>query len=65
MAQIRYDWQKDEIFAIYNTPFLELVYQAATVHRQFHNPKQIQVCKLISIKTGGCPEDCGYCAGVS
>lgn len=62
MAQIRYDWQKDEIFAIYNTPFLELVYQAATVHRQFHNPKQIQVCKLISIKTGGCPEDCGYCA---
>ncbi|EFA72383.1 biotin synthase BioB [Cylindrospermopsis raciborskii CENA303] len=62
MAQIRYDWQKDEIFAIYNTPLLELVYQAATVHRQFHNPKQIQVCKLISIKTGGCPEDCGYCA---
>jgi biotin synthase len=62
MAQIRYNWQKDEILAIYNTPFLELVYQAATVHRQFHNPKQIQVCKLISIKTGGCPEDCGYCA---
>ncbi|GCL35441.1 biotin synthase [Sphaerospermopsis reniformis] len=59
---IRYNWQKDEILAIYNTPFLELVYQAATVHRQFHNPKQIQVCKLISIKTGGCPEDCGYCA---
>jgi biotin synthase len=59
---IRYDWQKDEILAIYNTPFLELVYQAASVHRQFHNPKQIQVCKLISIKTGGCPEDCGYCA---
>ncbi|QYX32485.1 biotin synthase BioB [Sphaerospermopsis torques-reginae] len=59
---IRYDWQKDEILAIYNTPFLELIYQAASVHRQFHNPKQIQVCKLISIKTGGCPEDCGYCA---
>lgn len=59
---IRYDWQKNEILDIYNTPFLELVYQAASVHRQFHNPKQIQVCKLISIKTGGCPEDCGYCA---
>ncbi|NET00176.1 MAG: biotin synthase BioB [Sphaerospermopsis sp. SIO1G1] len=59
---IRYDWQKDEILDIYNTPFLELVYQAASVHRQFHNPQQIQVCKLISIKTGGCPEDCGYCA---
>lgn len=60
--RIRYDWQKDEILAIYNTPFLELIYQAASMHRQFHDPKQIQVCKLISIKTGGCPEDCGYCA---
>jgi biotin synthase len=59
---IRYDWQQHEILAIYNTPFLELIYQAASVHRQFHDPKQIQVCKLISIKTGGCPEDCGYCA---
>jgi biotin synthase len=61
-VRIRYDWQKDEILAIYNTPFLELIYQAASMHRQFHDPKQIQVCKLISIKTGGCPEDCGYCA---
>lgn len=60
--RIRYDWQQDEILAIYNTPFLELIYQAASMHRQFHDPKQIQVCKLISIKTGGCPEDCGYCA---
>jgi biotin synthase len=59
---MRYDWQLEEIKAIYNTPLLELVYQAATVHRQYHNPKEIQVCKLISIKTGGCPEDCGYCA---
>ncbi|WP_353929681.1 biotin synthase BioB [Okeanomitos corallinicola TIOX110] len=59
---IRYDWQQDEILEIYNTPFLELVYQAASVHRQFHNSQQIQVCKLISIKTGGCPEDCSYCA---
>jgi biotin synthase len=59
---IRYDWQQAEILAIYNTPFLELIYQAASVHRQFHDPKQIQVCKLISIKTGGCPEDCSYCA---
>ncbi|MGJ5675634.1 MAG: biotin synthase BioB [Nostochopsis sp.] len=58
----RYDWQKSEIRAIYDTQFLELIYQAATVHRQYHNPKQIQVCKLISIKTGACPEDCSYCA---
>jgi biotin synthase len=59
---IRYDWQKAEIEAIYNTPFLELIYQAASVHRQYHDPKKIQVCKLISIKTGACPEDCSYCA---
>ncbi|MCX7595688.1 MAG: biotin synthase BioB [Fischerella sp.] len=59
---IRYDWQEAEIRAIYNTALLELIYQAASVHRQYHNPRQIQVCKLISIKTGGCPEDCSYCA---
>lgn len=59
---IRYDWQPTEILTIYNTPLLELIYQAASVHRQYHHPQQIQVCKLISIKTGGCPEDCGYCA---
>jgi len=61
-VEIRYDWQKEEIRAIYDTPFLDLIYQAASVHRQYHNPKQIQVCKLISIKTGACPEDCSYCA---
>ena len=60
--EIRYNWQKPEIHAIYNTPLLELIYQAASVHRQYHNPKKIQVCKLISIKTGACPEDCSYCA---
>lgn len=59
---IRYDWQEAEIQDIYNTPFLELIYQAATIHRQYHNSREIQVCKLISIKTGACPEDCGYCA---
>lgn len=59
---IRYDWQTAEIQAIYNTPFLELIYQAASVHRQYHDPTKIQVCKLISIKTGACPEDCSYCA---
>lgn len=62
MSGIRYDWQETEIRTIYNTPLLELIYQAASVHRQYHDPKQIQVCKLISIKTGGCPEDCSYCA---
>lgn len=59
---IRYDWHQAEIQAIYNTPLLELIYQAASIHRQYHDAKKIQVCKLISIKTGGCPEDCSYCA---
>ncbi|MGH8002398.1 MAG: biotin synthase BioB [Brasilonema sp.] len=59
---IRYDWQKSEIRDVYDTPLLDLIYQAASVHRQFHDSSKIQVCKLISIKTGGCPEDCSYCA---
>ncbi|MFQ4142943.1 biotin synthase BioB [Chlorogloeopsis sp. ULAP02] len=59
---IRYDWQETEIRAVYFTPLLELIYQAASIHRQYHDSKQIQVCKLVSIKTGGCPEDCSYCA---
>jgi len=59
---IRYDWQEAEIQEIYHRPLLELIYQAATVHRQSHDPAEMQVCKLISIKTGGCPEDCSYCA---
>lgn len=59
---IHYDWQEAEIRKIYNTPLLELIYQAASVHRQYHDPTKIQVCKLISIKTGACPEDCSYCA---
>ncbi|AFY35515.1 biotin synthase BioB [Calothrix sp. PCC 7507] len=62
MVGIRYDWQEAEIRKIHNTPLLELIYQAASVHRQYHDSKKIQVCKLISIKTGGCPEDCSYCA---
>ena len=58
---LRYDWTIKEIEAIYNLPFPELIFQAQTVHRQFHNPQEIQGCQLLSIKTGGCPEDCGYC----
>jgi len=58
----RWDWQVEQVQAIYEQPLLELVYQAATVHRQYHPQREIQVCRLVSIKTGGCPEDCGYCA---
>ncbi len=58
---IRTDWTKQEIEAIYNKPVLELIYEAATVHRQNNDPSEVQVCTLLSIKTGGCPEDCAYC----
>lgn len=61
MADIRTDWTIDEIESIYNTPLLELIYQAATVHREHHDTGEVQVCTLLSIKTGGCPEDCAYC----
>ncbi|KEO75738.1 biotin synthase BioB [Anditalea andensis] len=54
-------WSIDEIVEIYNTPLLNLIYDASTVHRLHHDPNKIQVSSLISIKTGGCPEDCGYC----
>ncbi|RUA17085.1 MAG: biotin synthase BioB [Flavobacteriia bacterium] len=57
----RHNWTKEEILEIYNKPFMELLYEAATVHRQYHDPNTVQVSTLLSIKTGGCPEDCGYC----
>lgn len=58
---LRHDWTKQEILEIYNKPFMELLYEAATVHRKHHDPNTVQVSTLLSIKTGGCPEDCGYC----
>ena len=59
--EIRKNWTKQEIAEIYNLPVMDLIYKAATVHRQFHNPNEVQVCTLLSVKTGGCPEDCSYC----
>ena len=56
----KYSNQK-ELLALYNKPLLELVFEAAQIHREFHNPQEVQLSTLISIKTGGCPEDCGYC----
>lgn len=52
---------KETLLALYNKPLLELVFEAATIHRQFHNPREVQMSSLISVKTGGCSEDCGYC----
>ena len=57
----RHDWSLQEIKEIYQAPLLELIYRAATVHRRYHNTGEVQVCTLLSIKTGGCPEDCAYC----
>ena len=54
-------WTQEEILAIYHKPLLELVFEAAAVHRRHHDPNKVQISSLISIKTGGCPEDCGYC----
>ncbi|MDT8414972.1 MAG: biotin synthase BioB [Flavobacteriaceae bacterium] len=61
MTQIKNNWTDQELATLYNKPLMELLYEAATVHRQFHDPNKVQVSTLISIKTGGCPEDCGYC----
>ncbi len=60
-THLRYDWKKDEVEAIYRIPLPELVYRAQTVHRVYHATDRVQTCQLISIKTGGCPEDCAYC----
>ncbi|TAK38835.1 MAG: biotin synthase BioB [Lysobacteraceae bacterium] len=57
----RHDWQREEILALFALPFTELVFQAATVHRQHFDPREVQVSTLLSVKTGGCPEDCSYC----
>ena len=51
----------EEIKEVYNAPLLDLIFRAASVHRMFHDPSEVQVSSLLSIKTGGCPEDCGYC----
>src|SRR5689334_6832868 len=60
-GSIRYDWRREEVAEIYRTPLPSLLFRAQTVHRQFHPEDRVQTCQLLSIKTGGCPEDCAYC----
>ena len=60
-AALRYDWTRDSVREIYDRPLLDLIFAAQQAHRKFHDPARIQLCRLLSIKTGGCPEDCGYC----
>jgi biotin synthase len=61
MQALRHDWTKEEIQAIYDKPFLDLVFEAATIHREQKDYNEVQISSLISIKTGGCAEDCSYC----
>jgi biotin synthase len=58
---VRHDWQRDEIEALFQLPFNDLIFRAAEVHRQFFDPNAVQISTLLSIKTGACPEDCAYC----
>ena len=58
----RSDWTRDQIAALFDLPFVELVFRAAEVHRAHQAPNEVQLSTLLSIKTGGCPEDCGYCS---
>jgi biotin synthase len=58
----RSDWTREEIAALFALPFPELMFRAASVHRAHFDPTQVQISTLLSIKTGGCPEDCGYCS---
>lgn len=59
--EVRHDWTREEIGEIYRMPFLDLLFRAQQVHRLHHRASAVQTCWLVSIKTGACPEDCGYC----
>lgn len=61
MTEVRHNWTTEEISEIYYSPLLDLVYRAATIHRENKDYAEVQISSLISIKTGGCPEDCAYC----
>lgn len=60
-SSLRHDWTLAEVRDLLNRPFSDLIHQAQTIHRACHDPNQVQVSTLLSIKTGGCPEDCAYC----
>lgn len=62
MSLIRHNWCLSEVQSLYQQAFIDLLYQAQTIHRQYFSPNQVQMSTLLSIKTGACPEDCGYCS---
>jgi biotin synthase len=61
LGRVRHDWTRAEVRALFALPFPELMYEAARVHRAHFDPAEVQISTLLSIKTGGCPEDCAYC----
>src|SRR6202008_4753910 len=61
-AQPRHDWTLEEVEALFELPFAELVFRAAEVHRRWFDPTEVQLSQLLSVKTGGCAENCGYCS---
>ncbi len=62
MSRIRHDWSTEEVQALFELPFNELLFRAQSIHRQHFDPNEVQVSTLLSIKTGACPEDCQYCS---
>src|SRR2546425_11027062 len=58
---IRHDWTLAEVRAIHDLPLLELLHRAQSLHREHFGDNKVQLCSLLSVKTGGCPEDCAYC----
>ena len=61
-SQPRHDWSRTEAEALYDLPFADLMFRAQSIHRDNFDPNHIETASLLSIKTGGCPEDCGYCS---
>src|SRR4051794_40246659 len=59
---VRHDWTREEAEVLYGLPFPELMFRAQSVHRRHFDPTRLETASLLSIKTGGCPEDCGYCS---
>lgn len=58
---LRHDWQVEEVLKLFALPFNDLIFRAAEIHRQFHNPNEVQISTLLNIKSGSCPENCKYC----
>jgi len=58
---IQQDWQVEEVLKLFSMPFSDLIFKASNLHRKFHNPNEVQISTLLSIKTGACPENCKYC----